>query len=665
MTDWIRRLILVFVWMLGAGAALAQSYPPTPAMMFDAPDIASPTLSPDGERLAIIRHESDYSGGQVVVFDLTDPALSVVGAIQFERRLKWVRWANDNRLLTATEMTSELANGYFVTRDEAGRRVRSDTRTIDVIFSSAVDGSEAVILFDPANNRMGPNQWELDYVVDFLSDDPDHILMGLRGRTRNTLDVHRVNVNTGDSRKVDSGREETLAWFTNSDGVTVMRLDAFRAYREIAVLVREEDGSRWTRVAEQSINNFAELQDGVQWIARTESPAEALVVTMDPDTRTSGLMTYDFYTASVSAPVFVSDTYDVRSVFVDPVSVEALGLSWSDAYNHIELFDPLVAEHMPIIREYIGEGVDIVPQQVAGDRMMVHLSAPTLPGNYAVYQFSTSALTHLGAERDELSGSALAEVGVYQYTAQDGTELFGYVTLPAYPAATPTPLVVLPHGGPISRDYHEFDQIAQLIAASGYAVFQPQFRGSSGFGLDFVEAGHGEWGGLIQTDITDGVRALLGTGSFDPAKVCVAGWSFGGYSALMQAVLEPELYQCAIAGAPVTDLPSLLAWDEERADAESPILRRMLGADDEARMQLHSPAQRAADITIPVLLVHGERDGIVPISQSESMHAALQEVGAQVEFYRFNGRHGLNNQRDLRQAMFQFTRYLDQHLSEE
>lgn len=661
----LRGLLVVLASALSAGAALAQEYQPTPAMMFDAPDIASPTLSPSGERLAIIRQDSDYSGGTVLVFDLTGPAPAAISSIRFDRPIWWVRWANEERLLTGTEMTTEVANGYFYYIDEYGRRARTNRLDLNVVFASALNGSDSVILFDPANNGITTNQFRLDNVIDFLPDDPDHVLMTMRSRNRNTMDVHRVNVYTGDSRKVDSGREETLAWFTNSEGVTVMRLDAFRRFREVAVLVREEDGSRWTRVAEQSINNFSELQDGVEWIARSQSPGEALVVTTDPETRTAGLMRYDFFTASVTEPVYVSDSYDLRAVYVDPVSASALGLSWADEYNHIEIFDPLVAEHMPTIREYIGEGVDILPWQVAGDRLLVRMTAPTLPGNFAVYQFSTSALTHLGAEREELSRSALADVGVFQYTARDETELFGYVTLPANPAASPTPLVVLPHGGPISRDYHEFDQIAQLIAASGYAVFQPQFRGSSGFGLDFVEAGHGQWGDLIQTDITDGVNALLRTGSFDPDKVCVAGWSFGGYSALMQAVREPELYQCAIAGAPVTDLPSLLAWEEERADAESPILRTMLGADDEARMQLHSPVQRAGEITIPVLLVHGETDSVVPISQSVAMNEALAGVNADVEFFRFNGGHGLNNQRDLREAMFEFTRYLDEHLGEE
>ncbi len=659
------RVIGLGIWTLislFAAPAEAQS-PPSAGLLYAAPDIDSPALSPSGERLAFIRHNPGYRGGQVIIVDMTDASLPVLHSTRFERELKWVRWANEDRILTATEAISEITNGYFIYEDEYGRQVRTNRQVLDVISSTRPDGSDGVFLFDPANRRLGAHQTQLDYVVDFLPDDPDHVLMGLRNRGRNALHVHRVNVETGRDRRVDTGRVESLAWFTNSEGVTVMRLDAFRAYREVAVLVRQEDGSRWTRVAEQPINNFSELQDGVHWVARTQTPSEALVLTLDPQTRTTGLMEYDFFSATVGQSVFVNEDYDVSNVFVDPVSGRALGLTWADERTHLVSFDPQIAEHLPTILERVGESTNAVPLQRAGDHLLLMLTGPSMPPRFAAYAFSTGAMLNIGPQRLALSASAFADVRIHRYTARDGTELFGYVTTPPYPIDTPTPLVVLPHGGPVARDYYGFDELAQLIAANGYMVFQPQFRGSAGFGRDFVEAGHGEWGGLMQTDITDGVRDLITDKSIDQSRICVAGWSYGGYAALMQAALEPELYRCSAAGAPVTDLAALLAWEEERADAEFPELRTMIGADNPDRMAVQSPVNRAAEITIPVLLVHGTYDRIVPIEQSEAMLQALEASGQEVRLFEFDGGHALNNRRDMQRAVFQITRFLDQHLA--
>jgi dipeptidyl aminopeptidase/acylaminoacyl peptidase len=196
------------------------------------------------------------------------------------------------------------------------------------------------------------------------------------------------------------------------------------------------------------------------------------------------------------------------------------------------------------------------------------------------------------------------------------------------------------------RDHLDFDAWTQFLAAQGYAIFQPNFRGSDGFGKKFKESGWGEWGGKMQDDITDGLDALIADGSVDPARVCIAGASYGGYAALAGAVKTPEKYRCAISVSGISDLDSLVKW--ERGDWRRGLgwaddsegyqhILKMIGdpGKDAARLDATSPAQHAAAaLKVPVLLIHGEEDTVTPISQSEKMAKALDRAGQKAEFIR-------------------------------
>lgn len=661
------RLNLLIIALLAAGpapgAAWAQPGLPVADLIHAEPDIESPTLSPSGDKLAYVRNRTGSNGtlGAVIIFDVTGDRPEPIRALPFDREIRWVRWANEGRLLVSMSTPQPIRRGATWLVDMAGRLYYADELNINFIASISETGEDLTVLF-AANRRLSVSQTQLDQVVDFLPDDPDHILMAVRGQTSAALDVYRTNVETGRARRVDRGRDDTIAWFTDARGVSVMRFDLIPNSNEVAVLIREEDGQRWTRVARNAISNFSELNDGVSWVARTENSNEALVMTEDEETGRTGLYRFDFYSGAVSERVWSHPVYDVASVFADPMTGRALGLNWADEYTHVEVFDPQLAEHWPGIRDYFGEGVTAWPVQRAGNRVLLRTSAPQEPHSYYVYDLDRGRVDEIGPRLAQLDGAALGQVEVHHFQARDGTELFGYLTVPAYPAAKSPPLVVLPHGGPAARDYYGFDAIAQAIAAEGYMVFQPQFRGSAGFGRAFAESGNGRWGEIIQTDITDGVLSIIETGRIDPGRICVAGWSFGGYSALMQAALEPDLYQCAAAGAPVTDIPSLLEYVEAELDEPWQAARDMLGADDPEAMIRQSPVSVAADISVPVLLLHGRRDRVVPIEQSEAMAEAFEAAGLEYDTYYFDGGHSLDNRRDMQRVIWQISRFLDHHI---
>jgi dipeptidyl aminopeptidase/acylaminoacyl peptidase len=216
--------------------------------------------------------------------------------------------------------------------------------------------------------------------------------------------------------------------------------------------------------------------------------------------------------------------------------------------------------------------------------------------------------------------------------------MHGVLTLPPGRTAHGLPVVVLPHGGPQARDYPGFDWWAQAFAARGYAVFQPNFRGSSGYGRAFVDAGHGQWGRKMQTDISDGLAALAVQGIVDPKRACIVGASYGGYAALAGVTVQHGLYRCAVADAGVADLRQMLKYEDAKSgyDASSSTMRywkQFMGASSASDDSLDaiSPAALAGQADAPILLIHGKDDTVVPFAQSLEMQAALKRANKPVE----------------------------------
>jgi dipeptidyl aminopeptidase/acylaminoacyl peptidase len=224
------------------------------------------------------------------------------------------------------------------------------------------------------------------------------------------------------------------------------------------------------------------------------------------------------------------------------------------------------------------------------------------------------------------------------YPAGDGLNIPAYLTLPKGRSAKGLPLIVLPHGGPHSRDTFGFDWWAQAMAAQGYAVLQPQFRGSDGLGGDLLRAGFGQFGRKMQTDLSDGVDYLAKQGIVDPKRACIVGASYGGYAALAGVTVQTGVYRCAVSVAGISDLRRFMA--AMRADSghrDGPGVRfwdRFLGvtsANDSA-LDTYSPVKLAAKVTTPLMLIHGRDDTVVAFEQSQLMAKAMQAAGKPVEF---------------------------------
>ena len=267
------------------------------------------------------------------------------------------------------------------------------------------------------------------------------------------------------------------------------------------------------------------------------------------------------------------------------------------------------------------------------------------PGTWRFLDLETRIMRVVGKVTTDLDTSKLLPVDIISYKANDGLAIPAYLTRPAG-VAGPAPLVVLIHGGPVARDQWAFNAEVQLLASRGYMVFQPQFRGSTGLGRKFEEAGYRQWGRAMQDDITAGVAHLVQQGLADPQRVCIVGASYGGYAALWGLAKTPQLYKCGVSFAGVSDIGFLFNDGADRnGDASARLLMQSHIGNRSEGPQLFdpvSPLLHAADIQAPVLLMHGEEDTRVPIAHGKKMRDALLKNGKQVTWVTFPDEgHGL------------------------
>ena len=292
------------------------------------------------------------------------------------------------------------------------------------------------------------------------------------------------------------------------------------------------------------------------------------------------------------------------------------------------------------------EGADVAFVSMSADRGSLLVSVDGPKWGYAVYRVErkTHAAAFVTDYYAHIPPDQIAQQTVVRYPAADGLEIPAYLTLPVDRPARGLSLIVLPHGGPFARDEPGFDWWSQALASRGYAVLQPQFRGSDGFGLRFLEAGYGEYGGKMQTDLSDGVAWLAKAGTIDPAHVAIMGASYGGYAALAGVTLQTGIYRCAVAVSGPADMRRQMSFLREKALGSSQSLgsrywREFLNVktDNDPRLDAISPVTHAAAATVPVLMIHGRDDTVVPIDQSRRMADALRAAGHPAQLVELKG----------------------------
>jgi dipeptidyl aminopeptidase/acylaminoacyl peptidase len=289
--------------------------------------------------------------------------------------------------------------------------------------------------------------------------------------------------------------------------------------------------------------------------------------------------------------------------------------------------------------------VNVMLSRADAPRMLVFSYSDRDPGRWYLFEPKAMKMKELVGSLPDIRPERMQPMRRLRYPSFDGTPIPAYLTLPG-PQTGPAPMIVLIHGGPQARDSWQWDRDVQVFAAHGYAVFQPQFRGSTGFGRHFEEAGYGQWGQAMQDDITAGVQWLVDSKIADPQRICIVGASYGGYAALWGLVHTPELYKCGVSTSGVSDIGRMLKADSDTN--ASTIGRELLHSfvSDPARMKIPfddvSPLKHADRIVAPLLLVHGKLDKRVPIEEGRAMLTVMQRLHKDVQWLEFDDEgHGI------------------------
>ena len=267
------------------------------------------------------------------------------------------------------------------------------------------------------------------------------------------------------------------------------------------------------------------------------------------------------------------------------------------------------------------------------NKTIIYSESDNNSGTFGYYDFSKDRYDFIAHNYPEIPSEWISPKTKITYKAKDGLEIPAYLTLPPNKDAKNLPLIVMPHGGPHSRDRLGFDWQVSALASRGYAVLQPNFRGSTGYGAAFLEAGYGQWGAKMQTDLSDGVRHLVSQGIVDAKRVAIYGASYGGYAALAGATLDLGVYRCAISIAGVSDIKDMLEFEKSETGSgkSSTVLawKRSWGVAD---LKAISPINYIDRVSIPILLIHGKSDTVVPVRQSQRMAKALKSAGKIVDY---------------------------------
>ncbi|MES1201714.1 MAG: S9 family peptidase [Pseudomonadota bacterium] len=600
-----------------AGPARAQQVVDVEQFVAD-PTYHGGALSPDGKYLAIIQATND---GDMLV--LTDIAAHHTTALQrMTARMQgqnggfnWVAWKGNDHLIVSA--TAAQVNSYPVTR----------------VFAMNRDGSGLVQMFEGRLNRLGPAS---TYLLDDLPRDPDHVLMV--SYDNYGLGVWRANIADGHVERVVAQDPDTYQYMTDGDGNVVMREVALRDGSGYRIFRRAADVEEWTFVLEARRTEAAPHSPDFAILAGGPA-ANQVYVFARPDNRDLGaLYLYNTATGELGAPVQEGVHADVSDPWITHTGA-LLATCEYGARLACRARDPQLQRHLDGLDRFFEHKDVVMPISLSEDGMqwLLYAVGPTEPGAYYLYDRAHASIDLLATSYPNLDPETLSPTEVVHYTARDGVDLWAYVT--ARPGVTGMrPMIVLPHGGPEARDDYGYDSFAQFLASRGYVVLQPNFRGSSGFGRTFANAGHHQWGLRMQEDVTDAVKHMVDAGVADQHRICIVGGSYGGYAALVGAALTPDLYRCAISISGVSDLLEFLR--AERDDGTQTINYQYwinsIGDPRTNREQLMatSPRRIAASVHVPVLLVHGEWDSVVPIHQSNLMVDALNHSGNRTRLIR-------------------------------
>jgi dipeptidyl aminopeptidase/acylaminoacyl peptidase len=580
-----------------------------------------PLISPNGQRLVF--RERIGKNTYIALKPVDGTKIERIGLPE-KTQLRWYRWANDNILLismggiimlggyelpTSTLLAYDLAQNKFLKLGKKSRGLEGD----DILH---------------------------------ISPDGKFLLLSISASLFDGPGVARIDIATNKQTTVVRAQTGIDQWIADNQGIVRMGI-AYSAttariyYRrtneakfELISKIREKDDDETKRESLIDISHVVAGRDDGYVLSNKETGRFALYK-------------FNYVTREIGEKILGHDENDITDFTLNEDGTAVESARYTDERDRITWFNPVYQKYQRSLEKaLVGQEAWIQSRSRDGKRMTVFSTSPTDPGSYYVYEPGAKRLSRFAGTNDRINPAQMAVTKYIRYPARDGLSIPGYLTLPLGRPATKLPLIIMPHGGPFGvRDTLDYNAEVQFLANRGYAVLQPNFRGSESYGEAFYKKGEGQIGRMMQDDLDDGMDWLVKSGVVDAARVCIVGSSYGGYAALWGVIRNPERYRCAASFAGVTDMKAQLRYSGR--SMRSRHARRwqttIKGADD-FDLDTVSPAIHAAKLTRPVLITHGDSDYIVPFSQYKTMMAALKTAGKSVDARVYEGEgHGFND----------------------
>lgn len=637
----LNRLIFGF-FLLFSNLAVADA-PLTAEAFARLPDVSNVTISPDGTKVvsSVRYQQGDERGVVLLLVDLiSGKKATLMKSDNSKYVIGWFKWANNDVLLVSTHYPSRI----YGTPVPATRLLRIDVNSKDI--KPAVP-----------KRRMRMAKYipiVQDNVIDFMPNNPDEFLLSMSLSDEVGSEVLLVNHKSGKTKRVHRMRDWTIDWMT--DRQNRLRIATYFKNTTTRHDYRHTEADSWLTLfeyqlfdsssksplgfdADPDILYYSALNEGRDAIFKVnvkERPLQPELVYSHPRYDVDGTLIYSQKNDRV---VGIRHSLGEGYIF------------WDEEYKRLQ---QSLNKALPKTNNKI---IDLSRDE---RRIIVLSSSDTDAGTYYLWNRGEKTVTPLAYRYKMLAPGLMAEKQHITYSARDGLTISGYLTRPKDAAQAPGPTIIFPHGGPISYDGKGFDYWTQFFASRGYTVLQMNFRGSSGYGYDFMASGMQDWGGKMQTDVEDGTRWLIAEKIADPKRICVVGASYGGYAALMEAANNPDLYQCVVSVAGVTDLKQLVR--KYRKFVGYAAIKEYIGSDSKD-LKARSPVNLAKQIDVPTLIAHGSKDLRVPIVQGRRMHKKLKKAGKEVSYIEFeDGNHFLSKEEHRVQLFNEMDAFLNQHL---
>jgi dienelactone hydrolase len=628
------RFVLSGLLALCVGTALSAAPPLPDAVPIEAfaelPEIAEADLSPDGTRIAA---KMSVQGQQVlVVHSLFGGSPAALRAADVD--LNWWAWVNDQWLVVGIGNEDTIYEEEVYARRILG--VSADTKTINRIDS----------------RRTGV---DADDVIWIAKDGSPKLLLS-KSTGIDTLDqwypgVFDVDVSTGKAKEIVSSVSNVWEWKADGTG-TVRYGTLYRDGDKRGILYRGPEGGKFQRVMlgkreERSIPEPVIFRKDGSAIAFDEGDGRAAVYEMALPSFTLG------------KKLFGNDRYDIDLVVINAQSDDLSGFGFTDKRSRREWVDMEFKDIQSALDKTLGPGnAAITSWSRDRKKLLLEIGEPSQAGALYFWDTDGDTMDRLAWNNKVLKNRKLSPVSTVEYRARDGKTIEAILTLPRGRTHKNLAAIVMPHGGPGVRDSEVFDFWAQFLAEQGYAVIQPNYRGSTGYGKAFFDLGKGQWGLKMQDDLIDAIGWASSQGLVDPKRVCIAGASYGGYAAMRAAHRDSSHYRCSISYAGISDLKAMLRYDRNLLGKKVVDYWKSQATDfDAVSARFH-----AAEFGMPILIAHGVVDKRVPVKQSRMLVSELQKAGKPFEYVEQKwGDHHFSRSEDRLEFLKAMKAFLEKH----